>query len=115
MWFQSFNRLCDVLPEFRGCTSDICRFVPIPYSLRVKSFSPEVTMRSCHFARFVVCALLLLSGLNAFAANTYYIDYSSGRYTNNGTAKTTPWQHLPGMAKCASGAACKYNPVAGDQ
>ena len=47
-------------------------------SLRVNSFSPEVTMRKVQLALVVAFSLLLLCGLNAFAANTYYIDCAGG-------------------------------------
>ena len=37
---------------------------------------------------------------SAFAA-TYYVDYSSGSDSNNGTSKTSPWKNAPGMHSCA--------------
>jgi len=30
-------------------------------------------------------------------AATYYIDYATGSDSNNGTSKSTPWKHAPGM------------------
>lgn len=33
-------------------------------------------------------------------ATTYYVDYSSGSDSNNGTSKTTPWKNAPGMQTC---------------
>jgi hypothetical protein len=49
---------------------------------------------------------------NLFAA-TYYVDYSTGSDGNNGTSKTTPWQHAPGMQTCTS--LCKSTTIkAGD-
>jgi hypothetical protein len=60
----------------------------------------------------IVLCLLLASG-SAFAA-TYYIDYSSGNDSNNGTSKTTPWQHLPGMPGC-QGQCSAAAPQPGDQ
>jgi hypothetical protein len=46
-------------------------------------------------------------------ATTYYVDYSSGNDSNNGTAKTSPWQHAPGMQTCTS--TCKSTTIkAGD-
>jgi hypothetical protein len=61
----------------------------------------------------VAACILALSV--AASATTYYIDYAAGSDSNNGTSTATPWQHLPGMANCASGTACTYKPVAGDQ
>jgi hypothetical protein len=40
---------------------------------------------------------------NVFAA-TYYVA-ASGSDSNNGTSKSTPWLHAPGMANCASACA----------
>lgn len=34
-------------------------------------------------------------GFSAYAA-TYYVDYSTGTDTNNGTSTSAPWQHCPG-------------------
>lgn len=48
---------------------------------------------------FVIAGCMALS-VNLFAA-TYYVDYSSGSDSNNGTSKTTPWQNAPGMQTCA--------------
>ncbi len=48
----------------------------------------------------------------AASATTYYIDYVSGNDSNNGTSKTTPWQHLPGMQGC-SGTCSATRPSAG--
>ena len=45
-------------------------------------------------------------------ATTYYIA-ATGADTNNGTAKTTPWLHAPGMPNCASICASTV-PAAGD-
>jgi hypothetical protein len=47
------------------------------------------------------------------SATTYYIDYASGNDSNNGTSKTTPWQHMPGMQGCTANCA-KATPTAGD-
>jgi len=35
-------------------------------------------------------------------ATTYYVDYSSGSDSSNGTSKTSPWQHAPGMQNCTN-------------
>jgi hypothetical protein len=45
-------------------------------------------------------------------ATTYYVA-TSGSDSNNGTSKTTPWAHVPGMPT-ATGTAGSYNAVAGD-
>jgi hypothetical protein len=49
---------------------------------------------------------------NAMAATTYYIA-ANGSDSNNGTSKTTPWLHAPGMPNCSSTCAA-YKPAAGD-
>jgi hypothetical protein len=54
---------------------------------------------------------LLLFAAPSFAT-TYYVS-TSGSDTNNGTSKTTPWAHLPGMAN-ATGTPGSYSAVAGD-
>jgi hypothetical protein len=47
--------------------------------------------------------LLLLMGMLATTASatTYYIA-ASGADSNNGTSKTTPWLHAPGMTNCSA-------------
>jgi hypothetical protein len=62
------------------------------------------------FSRFAIFALTLFFACASFAA-TYYIDFSSGSDSNNGTSKTTPWKHAPGMP----GFAGSYSHAAGDQ
>jgi hypothetical protein len=51
--------------------------------------------------RFTILLACLLTTRAAVAA-TYFVDYSSGSDSNNGTSKTTPWQHAPGMQTCVS-------------
>ncbi len=77
---------------------------------------------------------LFLMSTCLFAQHTYYISKSLGSDSNTSTqaqTKSTPWQHLPGMAGCTGtgcsvisafncSPACKgpgngYTPVAGDQ
>ena len=48
--------------------------------------------------------MFLGMALRASAA-TYYIDYSSGLDSNNGTATTTPWKRSPGMPGCSNNCA----------
>jgi len=71
--------------------------------------------------RFVLTSVLLASVLALIAtffvaksasATTYYVA-ANGSDTNNGTAKTTPWQHAPGMPTCSSTCA-STTPKAGD-
>lgn len=47
------------------------------------------------------------------SATTYYIA-SNGADSNNGTSKTTPWAHAPGMTGCTATCA-SATPLAGDQ
>jgi hypothetical protein len=63
-----------------------------------------------------VALLLLITcfGLgNASAATTYYVA-NGGLDTNNGTSKSTPWLHAPGMTGCGNTCA-GYSPAPGDQ
>jgi hypothetical protein len=60
---------------------------------------------------FVLATTLMAAG--STAAGTYYIA-ANGSDSNNGTSKTTPWQHAPGMPKC-TGTCAGHTPVAGDQ
>jgi hypothetical protein len=53
-------------------------------------------------ARTVILLCLILGTAAAFAGTTYYIDYSSGSDSNNGTSKSTPWKRAPGMKGCTS-------------
>jgi hypothetical protein len=62
-------------------------------------------------ALFAFAFLVILSS-NA-AATTYYIA-ANGSDSNNGTSKTSPWLHAPGMSGC-SGACASKSPQAGDQ
>jgi hypothetical protein len=45
---------------------------------------------------FVTCLFIFLSSQIAWAT-TYYLDFSTGVDSNNGTSTTTPWKHAPGM------------------
>src|SRR5580704_6890233 len=59
----------------------------------------------------VLTACLLVVPGFAFGA-THYVA-ANGSDANNGTSKSTPWLHAPGMANCASSCA-SYTPAAGD-
>jgi len=43
----------------------------------------------------------------------FFIDFTSGADTNNGTSETTPWKHAPGMGGC-SGTCSSTTPAAGN-
>jgi hypothetical protein len=63
----------------------------------------------------VTSALALLVtffGAKTVSASTYYVA-ANGSDSNNGTAKTTPWQHAPGMPNCSATCA-STTPRAGD-
>jgi hypothetical protein len=71
--------------------------------------------------RFALTSALLTSAMSLFvtffaaknvSATTYYVA-ANGSDSNNGTAKTTPWQHAPGMSNCSSTCA-STTPRAGD-
>ena len=48
-----------------------------------------------------------------FGGTTFYIA-ANGSDSNNGTSKSTPWAHLPGMQNCTANCAA-YTPQPGDQ
>jgi len=52
-------------------------------------------------------------GSSGSGGSTYYVA-ATGSDSNNGTSKTTPWLHGPGMPNCAANCAA-HTPVAGDQ
>jgi hypothetical protein len=56
--------------------------------------------------------LLTFFAAKSASATTYYVS-TSGADTNNGTSKTTPWAHVPGMPS-ATGTAGSHVSVAGD-
>jgi hypothetical protein len=58
-----------------------------------------------------VLFVLMVAGIAP--ASTHYIA-ANGSDSNNGTSKTTPWLHAPGMSNCSATCA-SYTPVAGDQ
>jgi hypothetical protein len=89
----------------------------VPGSLeQVLISSVETSPRMTRSARAVILISCFLIPADALAATatTYYVDYAGGSDSNNGTAKTTPWQHLPGMPGCQ--AQCSSaSPGPGDQ
>lgn len=56
--------------------------------------------------------ILFVGWGTAAAATTHYIA-ANGSDSNNGTSKTTPWLHAPGMPSC-SGNCASYTPASGD-
>ena len=52
-------------------------------------------------ARFLLLPCCVMLASNLFGA-TYYIDYNAGSDGNNGTSKTSAWQHAPGMQTCTN-------------
>ncbi|MFA5962252.1 MAG: hypothetical protein WC848_06225 [Parcubacteria group bacterium] len=54
------------------------------------------------FFCFIVFFSIFGLAKNSHAA-TYYIDYSNGSDTNNGTSTSTPWKLAPGMRGCSVG------------
>ena len=55
-------------------------------------------------------AIILGIFLSANASATTYYVAANGSDSNNGTSKSTPWAHLPGMATWTG----SQNPTAGD-
>lgn len=52
--------------------------------------------------------------VGAAGARIFYISYSTGNDSNNGTSKSASWQHVPGMNGCTANCAA-YSHVAGDR
>jgi hypothetical protein len=63
--------------------------------------------------RLALISALLMAYAGVASATTYYIA-ANGSDTNNGTTKTTPWQHAPGMKSCTNACAAG-SPKPGDQ
>lgn len=61
-----------------------------------------------------VLLMMMSVGLGIAAAGTTHYIAANGSDSNNGTSKTTPWLHAPGMPNC-SGSCASYTPVAGDR
>jgi hypothetical protein len=64
------------------------------------------------FSKFALFAVTLFFSCASFAT-TFYIA-ASGSDSNNGTSKTTPWQHAPGMNGCSANCAAN-TPQPGDR
>ena len=66
--------------------------------------------------RLIVTSVLALLAIffasENLSATTYYVA-ANGSDSNDGTSKTTPWQHAPGMTTC-SGVCASTTPQAGD-
>jgi hypothetical protein len=62
---------------------------------------------------FALALIVLFAFSGTALATTYYIA-ANGLDSNNGTSKTTPWLHAPGMNGC-TGACAADSPKAGDQ
>lgn len=61
---------------------------------------------------FILACLLLALAMPSFAT-TYFVDFSGGADSNNGTTKGTPWKHVKGMTGC-TGTCSSTTPVSGD-
>ncbi len=81
---------------------------PIP---RLVTRDPQMT-RSFPHVLFAAVILAMLVVPNA-SATTYYVA-TNGSDSNNGTSKTAPWLHAPGMKGC-SGTCATVTPGPGDQ
>lgn len=70
--------------------------------------------RLIRFTRFMLITMFLVAGVSfASAGGTIHYVAANGSDSNNGTSKSTPWLHAPGMTACSSSCA-SYKPVAGD-
>ena len=54
----------------------------------------------------IIIIIILAFSCKAYAA-TYYIDWVGGNDSNNGTSKSTPWKHAPGMNGVEAGTVVK--------
>jgi hypothetical protein len=73
---------------------------------------PQSEVPVARLSRFAILAVTLFFTCASFAT-TYYIA-ANGSDSNNGTSKTTPWLHAPGMTGCSANCAAK-TPQGGDQ
>jgi hypothetical protein len=76
----------------------------------------RVPLNRCHFliGAFLIAISTALFILPDRAMGTSHYVAASGSDSNDGTSKTTPWMHAPGMPSC-TGSCQSYTPVAGDQ
>src|SRR5271156_6951026 len=65
------------------------------------------------FLTSVLALLTIFFAAGSAFATTYYVA-ANGSDSNNGTSKTTPWLHAPGMQNC-SAICASTTPNAGDQ
>lgn len=76
----------------------------------------DTLMRKLGFLTIFLCYFLFAG---CASATTYYISFSSGSNTNNGTSQSTPWKTHPymqtGPGCTGSGSAPSYSHSAGDQ
>ena len=54
------------------------------------------------FLKVYAFAIVMLAITSQSKASTYFIDYSAGSDSANGTSTSTPWQHCPGDPSAAS-------------
>jgi len=70
-------------------------------------------MTSKSLTYFSVLVVFLLINMGITFSAVYYIDFSSGSDSNNGTTTSTPWKHCPGDSN-ASGLAAATKLMGGD-
>lgn len=100
----------------KACLQTGLRAISDTLSAPYTSANGNKADRSNHVKRFVLTSALALltacvSSGTAFAT-TYYVA-ATGADSNNGTAKTSPWLHAPGMPNCSATCA-SIAPKAGD-
>jgi hypothetical protein len=61
-------------------------------------------------ARISLCFILAGCVFSAYPGSTYYVDYSAGSDSNNGTSTATPWKHCPGDSNATGKAAITLTP-----
>jgi hypothetical protein len=99
-----FNELAAELPR-RACRTGESITMESKETARI-GFRSVVTGLA-----FLVMVTLL--GLGSAAASTTHYIAANGSDSSNGTSKTTPWLHAPGMPNCSGGCA-SYTPAPGD-
>ncbi len=72
--------------------------------------SKKLSLRTLLLSLLLSLTSALMMG--TASATTYYVA-ANGSDSNSGTAKTSPWQHAPGMKNC-SGSCASASPKAGD-
>lgn len=70
----------------------------------------KITKKSFKVNILIFTVLLFLKMNSISWAATYFVDFSTGADTNNGTSTSTPWKHSPGDPRATSNANITLSP-----